>query len=407
MNATPDVQVATTPAIVYDGNEKKPAVTVTVAGVQLTTDDYTVAYSDNVNAGTNTAKATVTLKRNYSGSAVKNFTIGQRVVTLDWTNLSFDYDGDEHKPTATVSNKVGSDVCTVTVTGGQTNAGNNYIATASGLSNNNYTLSTATTLTTNFTINPREVTLTWSNTEFVYDGKSHKPTAEVNNLAKTTDVCDVTVDGAQTNAGNYTATASALDNTNYKLPTPNPTTTFTIKDRTANITFNAGQKYKTFYSAGENLLVPDNVKAYVVTSVTGNTVNITQISYIHANAPVLLESSSGATTVKDPNETLPTNLLKYASADVNTNGKQYVLYSGEFVKATGTIPVGRVYLELPSSSARTLVISTDNTTAIDASFKDDADGEEKWYDMQGRQINKPTKAGLYIKNGQKVVIKNK
>lgn len=406
MNATPDVQVATTPAIVYDGNEKKPAVTVTVAGVQLTTDDYTVAYSDNINAGTNTAKATVTLKRNYSGSAVKNFTIGQRVVTLDWTNLSFDYDGDEHKPTATVSNKVGSDVCTVTVTGGQTNAGNNYTATATGLSNNNYTLSTATTLTTNFTINPREVTLTWSNTEFTYDGQEHKPMATVTNLVKT-DACNVTVTGGQTNAGNYTATASALDNTNYKLPTPNPTTTFTIKDRTANITFNAGQKYKTFYSAGENLLVPDNVKAYVVTSVTGNTVNITQISYIHANAPVLLESSSGATTVKDPNETLPTNLLKYASAGVNTNGKQYVLYSGEFVKATGTIPVGRVYLELPSSSARTLVISTDNTTAIDASFKDDADGEEKWYDMQGRQINKPTKAGLYIKNGQKVVIKNK
>ena len=366
-------------------------------------------YTETVptNADTYIVRATVPSTANYQeANGTIKFTINPRVVTLDWTNLSFDYDGDEHKPTATVSNKVGSDVCTVTVTGGQTNAGNNYIATASGLSNNNYTLSTATTLTTNFTINPREVTLTWSNTEFTYDGQEHKPMATVTNLVKT-DACNVTVTGGQTNAGNYTATASALDNTNYKLPTPNPTTTFTIKDRTANITFNAGQKYKTFYSAGENLLVPDNVKAYVVTSVTGNTVNITQISYIHANAPVLLESSSGATTVKDPNETLPTNLLKYASAGVNTNGKQYVLYSGEFVKATGTIPVGRVYLELPSSSARTLVISTDNTTAIDASFKDDADGEEKWYDMQGRQINKPTKAGLYIKNGQKVVIKNK
>jgi len=172
------------------------------------------------------------------------------------------------------------------------------------------------------------VTLTWSNTEFVYDGNPHVPTAEVSNKVGS-DACDVTVNGGQTQAGDYTATASALSNNNYKLPTPNPTMKFTIKDRTASITFNAGQKYKTFYSDGENLLVPDNVKAYVVTGVAGNTVNITPISYIHANAPVLLESSSGATTVKDPNETLPTNLLKYASNDVTPNGKQYVLYSGE------------------------------------------------------------------------------
>ena len=31
---------------------------------------------------------------------------------------------------------------------------------------------------------------------------------------------------------------------------------------------------------------------------------------------------------------------------------------------------------------------------------------EKWYDLQGRSIAKPTKKGLYIKNGQKIMIKN-
>ena len=31
---------------------------------------------------------------------------------------------------------------------------------------------------------------------------------------------------------------------------------------------------------------------------------------------------------------------------------------------------------------------------------------EKWFDLQGRHIAKPTKKGLYIKNGQKVMIKN-
>ena len=35
----------------------------------------------------------------------------------------------------------------------------------------------------------------------------------------------------------------------------------------------------------------------------------------------------------------------------------------------------------------------------------DADGTDTWYDLQGRKINQPTKKGLYIKDGRKVVIK--
>ena len=30
---------------------------------------------------------------------------------------------------------------------------------------------------------------------------------------------------------------------------------------------------------------------------------------------------------------------------------------------------------------------------------------EQWYDLQGRRIQKPTKAGLYIVNGKKMVVK--
>ena len=32
-------------------------------------------------------------------------------------------------------------------------------------------------------------------------------------------------------------------------------------------------------------------------------------------------------------------------------------------------------------------------------------GDDSWYDMQGRKINKPTKAGIYIQNRKKIVIK--
>lgn len=519
---------------------------------------------------------------NYTSSPVDaKFTIEAIEAQFTWGATQFDYDGNPHAPTASVSNIVDGDACSVTVSGQQTNVGSSYTATISGLGSTNYKLP-ATAPSTTFSINPIAVGLNWTNTVFTFDGDAHKPTATATGL-KGSDVCNVTVTGEQTNASetSYTATATALDNNNYKLPTtgltqdftispcslatatiatidaqtysgseikptpevkitlgtstsettlsaetdfeytyannknaakandnlpptvtitgkgnyngtrvvkftidqvdmststditieavpdqtytgsaitPTPTVKFkgndlvagagndfvygylnninlasstdptapptvtitgngnfknttsvkfTIKEQEASVNFGT-RDYITFYnSTTGNLLVPDDVKAYIVTGVNGNEVVVDQVSFITPNTPVLLEKSPGWTNVKD-NVLHSGNLLKYATADVNTDGKQYVLYSGEFVKATGTIPAGKVYLELPSSPARTLVIGRNNAaTGVDAISNEAADGEDKWYDMQGRQINKPSKAGLYIKNGKKVVVNNK
>ena len=60
----------------YDGKAKTPSVTVKLDGKTLTLNtDYTVSYSDNINAGT--AKVTVTGKGNYTGSKTVNFTIAK------------------------------------------------------------------------------------------------------------------------------------------------------------------------------------------------------------------------------------------------------------------------------------------------------------------------------------------
>lgn len=80
LETTPTVTLAET-SFVYNGTERKPGVTVTVVltqganPIELTTDDYDVAYSDNVNVGENMAKATVTLKRNYVGQNTATFSI--------------------------------------------------------------------------------------------------------------------------------------------------------------------------------------------------------------------------------------------------------------------------------------------------------------------------------------------
>ncbi|MBQ6636228.1 MAG: hypothetical protein IJH81_07670 [Lachnospiraceae bacterium] len=65
----------------YNGNAQTPAVTVKSGTVTLKKDtDYTLAYSNNTNAGT--AKATVTGKGNYTGTVAKTFTIAKAAQTL-------------------------------------------------------------------------------------------------------------------------------------------------------------------------------------------------------------------------------------------------------------------------------------------------------------------------------------
>ena len=68
-----------------------------------------------------------------------------------------------------------------------------------------------------FNILPREITIDWGRTSFVYDGDPHLPTANVAEPMGA-DVCILTVTGEQTDVGDYVATVTGLDNPNYKLP---------------------------------------------------------------------------------------------------------------------------------------------------------------------------------------------
>ena len=81
------------------------------------------------------------------------------------------------------------------------------------------------------TITQRTATLSWkldgTNTfKIPYDGKPHVPTATVTNTVGD-DKCKVTVSGEQTEVGTYTATATGLSDSNYKLPAQK-TVTFEI-----------------------------------------------------------------------------------------------------------------------------------------------------------------------------------
>ena len=68
---------------VYDGRAKEPAVEVKYGETTLAPADYTVSYSNNINAGVDTASVTVTSNdsSSYKFTATKNFTIAQAPIS--------------------------------------------------------------------------------------------------------------------------------------------------------------------------------------------------------------------------------------------------------------------------------------------------------------------------------------
>ncbi|MCR4815519.1 MAG: MBG domain-containing protein [Lachnospiraceae bacterium] len=70
------------------------------------------------------------------------------------------------------------------------------------------------------TIAPKTVGLEWDDAELSYTGEEQCISASLTGVV-TGDVCTVTIEGGGTDAGTYTAEATALSNSNYELPAEN------------------------------------------------------------------------------------------------------------------------------------------------------------------------------------------
>ena len=185
-------------------------------------------------------------------------------------------------------------------------------------------------------------------------------------------------------------------------------------------TFEGSIKFQTCYLEDYSLAKPAGLNVYIITevSLTDNTVKTTSIDYIPMGEAVLLEKDGEtpeggyvAATYTGEEGEFSNNMLQYAEDDKDVTDTEFVLFNNEFVKATGIIAAGHCYLSLDGPHANTRGFSIDTsgngTTGIkNASLNDNREVMTKqWYDLQGRKIQKPTKAGLYIVNGKKVVIK--
>ena len=139
------------PAVTYAGNAITPEPGVTIDGKTLVKDiDYTIAYADNVNAGT--ATITVTGKGNYTGTQTKSFTITPRDMssaTIAGVDSSYAFTGSDIEPPITITldgQTLGADACDI-VYADNVNAGT---ATITVTGKDNY----SGTITTTFAITP-------------------------------------------------------------------------------------------------------------------------------------------------------------------------------------------------------------------------------------------------------------
>lgn len=187
-----------------------------------------------------------------------------------------------------------------------------------------------------------------------------------------------------------------------------------------NVAFDGSNDYDTFVDPVNNLIVPSVLTAFTVKSVGETSVVLSPIEdgIIPAGVPVLLLSKSVdsddiRTSSTEEKGSATVGQLKAApkgGKEVKTIGNIYLLYKDKFyLSQTGTIPENGVYLELQAEKSRSrgvLSIGDDGTTGIQQIENGLNLEKNGWYTLDGRRLESaPTRKGLYINNGKKVVIK--
>ena len=169
---------------IYDGAAKTPTVTVKVDEMVIPESEYTINYSDNINAGT----ATITITDNggnYMVSETKAmFTIEPQQITVALTlsEIEYVYSGTEKKPAITVKSgeiEISETEYSIVYTN-NVNAGTATIAITDKEGGNYVVCDTSA----DFSIIMRplvNLSLELSETEFVYDGTEKTPSVTVKN----------------------------------------------------------------------------------------------------------------------------------------------------------------------------------------------------------------------------------
>lgn len=137
----------------YDGEQKAPTAKVNKEDLIGDIECNAVVGGGQKNAGKHTATVASLSDTNYI--VVNNtaeFEIMPKEVKIYWSNTDLSYNGSEQAPNAIIEGLIKGDDVEVIVTGKGVNANSSYKATATGLSNPNYVISTTSSKTIEYTI---------------------------------------------------------------------------------------------------------------------------------------------------------------------------------------------------------------------------------------------------------------
>lgn len=374
---------------------------------------------------------------NYDISFVAGtLTVGQKEVGLTWsTPTTFTYDGEEHAPTATATGLVNSDEIGVTVTGAQINANASaYTATATALTgtkNGNYKLPAATTQ--NYEINPATLNaatlnskISLNNNSFTYTGAAQAPAVTIKGMTEGTDfTVKYKKDGGSSvaekpkDAGTYTIvivgkgnySGEVVTNKTFVIqePTPEPETPKVV-DSSKPMTIGG----ETFYE-----LTSDIQKSIESTFKTGIALPAAADTRTTITSEAALSFSKGTDIMMAVRNLKLSDIvtfiftgnlygdssrlrLKGAAARGTRGDSALKLASGV---AYEVISAGDMIVSIKLGDEESTIKSINvkaSATGINAVETDN--GKDLWFDLNGQRIDKPTKKGIYIKNGQKVVV---
>ena len=408
----------------YDGTEKKPAVTVTIGTMTVAGTEYTVSYTDNVNAGTATVNVEDKQGGNFAFAPVsKTFEIGKATVTVTAADQTKGYGDTDPELTYTADGLVGSDEISGTLgrTDGE-DVGNHDINLGSLNAGSNYTLILAGN-GAKLTITPKSL-------------KDQNIEIGIKDYAS----CSVEVkqDGVLIADNNYTAAKHATkENTVTVTGTGNYAGEVDVTLVSANFEKPADAATDADCCAAaqvsQDMALPEGMVAVMLTGTDPQKgiASAKTLDYIPAGVPVILMkkddvdgftgkditpgATSGTTEVTDAEKAACP--LKVADGNTeNLQGYQdYVWFKGELVMVSNTAKPanGTFYVKnsTPNSAPRLQIVIgeeevTTSLSSIDHSSLTIDHSEGAWFSLDGRKINgQPLKKGLYIHNGKKTVIK--
>ena len=338
-----------TTSFVYNGEEQTPAVTSVSFGTTptvvptITSSDYDVTYSNNINASETAPTVTVTFKGNFTGTASTTFVITKANLT---------------DVTVTLAGwAVGAEPNTPVVSG---NAGNGTVSYTYSVVNGETFTETVPTTIGNYVV---KATIAESANYFG---------TEVTGTFSIYRNLDITFAAGQTWASYYSS---------ENLTVPTGLTAYVVSAVDA-----------------------DNgtVTAETVSYIPANQAVLLEKGS-DASAPFAAESYTGQTTTVS---NLLQGTASAVDVSTISSGTVYVLYNNVFRRATsGTIPANRGYLVLSGIALSRMLINPGRSTGIDTLAV--GDETEQWYGIDGRKLNgQPKKTGLYIRNGKKVYVNN-